>query len=119
MGSPGWPPLRRHPPIAVLKVRFQTSSTWELGRNSNPQQPLPLIYESETLEVEPSNQCFNKLSTLAALLESWECVVGIFGEFKKYIRDFPGGTVVKNPPAYARDTGLSPGPGRSHMPWSN
>ena len=27
---------------------------------------------------------------------------------------FPGGTVVKNPPANAGDTGSSPGPGRSH-----
>ena len=34
-------------------------------------------------------------------------------------RDFPGGTVVKNPPANAGDTGSIPGPGRSHMPWSN
>ena len=34
-------------------------------------------------------------------------------------RSFPGGTVVKNPPADAGDTGLSPGPGRSHMLWSN
>ena len=34
-------------------------------------------------------------------------------------RDFPGGTVVKNPPANAGDMGLIPGPGRSHMPWSN
>ena len=34
-------------------------------------------------------------------------------------RGFPGGTVVKNPPANIRDTGLSPAPGRSHMPWSN
>ena len=33
--------------------------------------------------------------------------------------DFPGGTVVKNPPANAGDMGSSPGPGRSHMPWSN
>ena len=32
--------------------------------------------------------------------------------------DFPGGAVVKNPPANAGDTGSSPGPGRSHMPWS-
>ena len=31
-------------------------------------------------------------------------------------RDFPGGTVVKNPPANAGDRGSSPGPGRSHMP---
>ena len=34
-------------------------------------------------------------------------------------RDFPGGTVVKNPPANAGDTGSSPGPGRSHIPQSN
>ena len=34
-------------------------------------------------------------------------------------RDFPGGAVVKNPPANAGDTGLSPDPGRSHMPQSN
>ena len=32
---------------------------------------------------------------------------------------FPGGAVVKNPAANAGDTGLSPGPGRSHMPWSS
>ena len=37
----------------------------------------------------------------------------------KAIIGFPGGAVVKNPPANAGDTGLSPGPGRSHMPWSN
>ena len=32
---------------------------------------------------------------------------------------FPGGAVVENPPADAGDTGLSPGPGTSHMPRSN
>ena len=31
-------------------------------------------------------------------------------------RGFPGGAVVKNLPANAGDTGLSPGPGRSHVP---
>ena len=31
---------------------------------------------------------------------------------------FPGGAVVKNPPANAGDMGSSPGPGRSHMPQS-
>ena len=29
---------------------------------------------------------------------------------------FPGGAVVKNPPANAGDTGSSPGLGRLHMP---
>ena len=33
--------------------------------------------------------------------------------------DFPGGTVVKNPPANIGDTGSIPGPGRSHMLQSN
>ena len=39
--------------------------------------------------------------------------------YKVISGDFPGGAVVKNPPANAGDTGLSPGPGRSHMPQSN
>ena len=34
-------------------------------------------------------------------------------------RDFRGGTVVKNPPANAGDTGSSPGLGRFHMLQSN
>ena len=31
---------------------------------------------------------------------------------KYHNQDFPGGTVVKNPPANAGDTGSSPGPGK-------
>ena len=38
---------------------------------------------------------------------------------KNQYRGFSGGTVLKNPPANAGDTGSSPGPGRSHMPRSN
>ena len=34
-------------------------------------------------------------------------------------RDFPGGAVVKNPPASAGDMGLIPGLGRSLMPRSS
>ena len=30
--------------------------------------------------------------------------------------DFPAGSVTKNPPANAGDTGSIPGPGRSHIP---
>ena len=33
--------------------------------------------------------------------------------------EFPGGPVVKNPPANAGDTDLIPGLGRFHMPWGN
>ena len=38
---------------------------------------------------------------------------------KKNFRDFPGGTVVRDPPANAGDLGSSPGLGRSHMPQSS
>ena len=31
------------------------------------------------------------------------------------VKDFPGGSVVKNPPANAGDTGSIPAQGRSHM----
>ena len=42
----------------------------------------------------------------------------ILVDSKMFFRDFPG-AVVKNLPANAGDTGLSPGLGRSHMPRSN
>ena len=35
------------------------------------------------------------------------------------MEDLPGGAVVKHPPDNAGDTGSSPGPGRSHMPWGS
>ena len=38
---------------------------------------------------------------------------------KKSIEEFPGGPVVKNPPANGGDKVLSPGPGISHMLLSN
>ena len=40
-------------------------------------------------------------------------------QVKEREEGFPGGAVVKNPPANAGDTGSSPGLGRSHMPQSN
>ena len=38
---------------------------------------------------------------------------------KMTMKGFPGGAVVKNPPANAGDMGSSPGQGRSHMPQSS
>ena len=43
----------------------------------------------------------------------------IFTPIKNKILDFPSGTVQKNPPANAGDTGSIPGPGRFPMPQSN
>ena len=44
--------------------------------------------------------------------------MGIMLKEKQQLQGFPGGAVVKNPPANAGDTGSSPGPGRS-TPRSN
>ena len=40
-------------------------------------------------------------------------------EVEDFHLSFPGGSVVKNLPANARDTGSIPGLGRFCMPWSN
>ena len=52
---------------------------------------------------------------------SIELIFKISNWFLKYMqfREFPGGAVVKNPPANAGDTGSICAPGRSHMPRSN
>ena len=49
----------------------------------------------------------------------WVLTFGYFFFKLFHPGDFPGGTVVKNPPANAGDMGSSPGSGRSHMPQSN
>ena len=36
-----------------------------------------------------------------------------------YLRDFPDGSVIKNPPANAGDMGSNPGPGTSYISWIN
>ena len=46
----------------------------------------------------------------------WKILTSISDLKKIFFQDFPGGTVVKNPPANAGDTSSSPGPRRSHMP---
>ena len=56
-------------------------------------------------------------SIRAALVLSVSFIAVLFA--KIVVGDFPGGAVVKNPPANAGDTGSSPGPGRSHMPRNN
>ena len=60
----------------------------------------------EFLKIEWADSTGSKSSTTQGLQEM-------------VYRDFPGGAVVKNPPANAGDTGSSPGLGRSHMPQSN
>ena len=50
---------------------------------------------------------------------SCESRVTCYAAIENKYRDFPGGAVVKNPPANAGDMGSIPDSGRSQMPWSN
>ena len=72
----------------------------------------------------------NKVKYVCLCLRFYqECLprAGIAGQeeidFKFYLssytQGFPGGSVIKNPPVNAGDTDCIPGPGRSHMLWSN
>ena len=62
----------------------------------------------------------NSYSLRHVMTTKWNMSVALFKASKNNIfGDFPGGAVVKNPPANAGDTGSGPGPGRSHMPRSN
>ena len=88
--------------------------------------------EEVTLEQGLETRLIYPLSTVSTVprahssLRSPQKSVSILIYFKirrkssiRIMRNFPGGSGVKNPPANAGDTGSSPGPGRSHMPWSS
>ena len=71
---------------------------------------LLLSFKYELIQINTFFKYENLLGTQIHLL--------IF-QSKTLIMDFPGGAMVKNPPVNVADTGSSPGPGRSPMPWSN
>ena len=53
------------------------------------------------------------LMYLKHLNSAWH--IGDIKIFVSRTKDFPGGSVVRNLPACARDTGSIPGPGRFHI----
>ena len=68
------------------------------------------LFKIVKIQNTDNSKCWWRCGATGTLIHHWsECKMG----------DFPGGTVVKNPPANVGDMGSSPGPGRSHMPWSN
>ena len=86
--------------------------------------PLNYLNMAKTKQNQPrkqKNKCWQGCTQKTKIGKDMEKLETSYtAEFLKwYNRDFPCGTVVKNPPANAEDTGLSPGPGRSHMLWSN
>jgi len=54
------------------------------------------------------------------LTKPWSSVENTYNiKYEIWMLGFPGGSVVKNPPASAGDRGSIPDPGRSGMLWSN
>ena len=62
---------------------------------------------------------FRPRDTYRLKVRGWKKIFHANENQKKAGVGFPGGAVVKDPPANAGDTGLSPSLGRSHMPRSN
>ena len=60
-----------------------------------------------------------KASVASVNLGSNQPYLGEIGKHFIMIMGFPGGSVIKNLPASAGDTGSIPDPGRPHMPQSS
>ena len=109
----------------VTQKYHQRHSNCKLGKSVRlplPALTLLRLLRAWHLEIFSTGCPQNSKTTIkcAPIINHWLSFVSIEMPFIKYlIWDFAGGTVVKNPPANAGDTGSSPGPGRSHMPWSN
>ena len=69
--------------------------------------------------------CVHMLKRIKSYTLNIYCLLYIVSQWYNILQscrrngDVPGGTVVKNPPASAGDTGSIPGLGKSHMPQSN
>ena len=83
--------------LSLLNILYLSNSIWVLGFGRSG-----YTYLRDMLE---------NLFILLINMKPMELIITMGG--------FPGGAVVKNPPANAGDTGSSPDPGRSHMPRSN
>ena len=87
----------------------------------DPAIPLLGIYPEKTIIQKESctTMFIAALFTIARTWKQPKCPSTVEWIKKMWHRDFPGGSVVKDLPANAGDTGSSPGLGRFHMPRSN
>ena len=78
----------------------------------------PLHWERRVLASGPPGKSPSKLAFNPST-PSWKTFMSDLGFTKRWVKDFPGGPVVKNPPANAGDTSSIPGPGSDHTPRGN
>ena len=80
---------------------------------------IKMMWEIYTVEYYSATKKDEILPSVTTWMDLEGIMLREISQNKTNTMGFPGGAVVKNPPANAADTGSSPGPGRSHMPWSN
>ena len=109
--------------LLFLSQSFQCSPVWSLLILQ-----LGYIYIASSIFYHEKDRAlftFFFLLTFTALLLGHKCSVCVtiylcihvyLHAHLKFFLDFPGGPMVKNPPANAGDTGSIPNPGRLHMP---
>ena len=136
-----WSNRNSHSLLVEMKAKWYISEDWQfltklniLTIRSSNRVPWYLLKEVENLcPHKTCTQIFIAAVFIAAkkwkepkfpLTEEWINKMWYTHIMESYCSikrngDFPGGAVVKNPPANAGDTGSSPGLGRSHMPWGN
>ena len=101
----GWPFPVGHFAYMGLSLRGQSKSGWESTSLNAPLLPVASS-AAPVIMVLSALGCCQWLTSPPSLMQSLK---GNWG--------FPGGSVVKNPPVNAGDTGLIPNLGRSHMPY--
>ena len=109
--KPLWKTVWRFPPKLKIELPY------------NPAIPPLGIYTKKTKTLIRKYICtpmfITALLTTPQIWNQPKCLSTDEWIKKIWCRDFPGGAVVKNLPANARDMGSSPGLERSHMSQSN
>ena len=92
-------------------------------QDKTPEEELSEVEIGSLPEKEFRVMIVKKIKELGRRMDAQSQKLEVFNRNLESIKndkqDFPGGSVVKNLPANAGDTGSIPGLGRSHMPWSN
>ena len=109
--------------LAYCRTLVSVTQTWSAQLLSHDEAlPSPC-----SLSPPPPTPAFLALTVLCTHLHQYETCT----QYDHYIKHvcllhsrtqfsgFPGGSVVNSLPARAGNMGSTPGPGRSHMPWSN
>ena len=117
-----WPGLSRGWTLRSCELSTASSlkhSPAPLHKSWEQPRPLRWLWSTASLPPFPLSKESRKNSDIS--LKATVILQNLYLLLKlKYLfQGFPGGSVVKNPPANARDIGLIPGPGGTHMLQSN